>query len=619
MFDIREELKKLPAKPGVYLMYDATDEVIYVGKAKHLRNRVRSYFRSSPGGAKVAAMVEHIARFEYIIVDSEVESLVLESNLIKAHRPKYNILLRDDKQYPYIKLTDEPYPRLIKTRLLEQDGGKYFGPFPNALAVNICLGRWHALYRLRTCRRNLDVPSEPCLNYHIDRCDAPCARKIGQEEYARRLEEPVAFLSGHSAAVLATMEEEMHRRAENMEYEQAAEWREAIEMARLLAEEQKITRPQGDSADYIAFARAEGLFLAVVFFRREGKMIGKTSFALEDEDEPSDVLMAECIRQHYLGVAHPPRELVLEIEPAEGDLLREALLVAGKTPIRITVPTRGEKRNTIMMVKKNAMDALEKHRARILQRTRVDEEALGEMARIMGTGVYPYRIESFDISHIQGADAVGAMVVFREGHPERNDYRRFKIRDAKPNDDAGCMREILLRRYKRLVEGEKGFSVVPDVLLMDGGKAQVHVAESVLEDLGLDIPVMGMVKDHTHTTCGLLYRDVFYPFEEAGALFRFVSTVQNEVHRFAISYHRSLRGKTLIKSQLDGIRGIGPKRKKLLMETFGSLDKIRAASVEDLAALPGMTREAAVSLHESMATYEVSHNPHEICGKLDTK
>ena len=603
-FDIKEELKKLPAKPGVYIMKDKADNIIYVGKAKSLKNRVRSYFQSGNKNMKVEAMVKNVDHFEYIIVDSEVESLILESNLIKTHAPKYNILLRDDKSYPYIKITNEDYPRIIKTRELKNDGGRYYGPFPNAYAVNIAVEKWEDMYRLRRRNKNIDKISEPCLNYYIHKCDAPCARLISVEDYAKKLVEPIDFLEGRNKKVIERLEAQMFAYAKEMEYEKAAEIKYAIDQMGFLKEEQKITKPLGDSADYIAYAKSNDIFLVEVFFKRDGKMIGKDNFVLNNISENEHQMMEEFIKQYYVNIANPPSELLVEIEPDNIDLLEKALKGKGTLSTKISVPKRGEKRNTIMMVKKNAMEELAKHKSRLLQRTKTNERALLNLAEIIGTGEYPSIIESFDISHIQGTDAVGAMVVFIEGNPNRNGYRRFKIKNKNTGDDLASMREVLTRRYKRLVEGSRGFNEAPDLIMMDGGQTQINVCKEVLDSLGLDIPVMGMVKDDFHKSRAILYEGEEYELKDYKDLYTFVSTLQNEVHRFAISYHKSLRGKTMVKSRLDGIKGIGPKRKKVLMEKYGSIEKIKNADVEELSSLPGMNTNAALSVKEELAKYD---------------
>ena len=603
-FDIKEELKKLPAKPGVYIMKDKADNIIYVGKAKSLKNRVRSYFQSGNKAMKVEAMVKNIDHFEYIIVDSEVESLILESNLIKTHAPKYNILLRDDKSYPYIKITNEDYPRIIKTRELKNDGGRYYGPFPNAYAVNIAVDKWEDMYKLRRRNKNIEKISEPCLNYYIHKCDAPCARFISVEDYAKKLVEPIDFLEGRNKKVIERLEDQMLAYAKEMEYEKAAEIKYAIEQMSFLKEEQKITKPLGDSADYIAYAKSNDIFLVEVFFKRDGKMIGKDNFVLNNISENEHQMMEEFIKQYYVNIANPPSELLVEIEPDNIDLLEKALKGKGTLSTKISVPKRGEKRNTIMMVKKNAMEELAKHKSRLLQRTKTNERALLNLAEIIGTGEYPSIIESFDISHIQGTDAVGAMVVFIEGNPNRNGYRRFKIKNKNTGDDLASMREVLTRRYKRLVEGSRGFNEAPDLIMMDGGQTQINVCKEVLESLELYIPVMGMVKDDFHKSRAILYEGEEYELKNYRDLYTFVSTLQNEVHRFAISYHKSLRGKTMIKSRLDGIKGIGPKRKKVLMEKYGSIEKIKNADVEELSSLPGMNTNAALSVKEELAKYD---------------
>lgn len=606
MFFIKEELKKLPAKPGVYIMKDENENVIYVGKAKNLKNRVRSYFNNSTKSAKVEALVKNIKSFEYIIVDNEVESLVLESNLIKSYAPKYNVLLRDDKQYPYIKLTNEPFPRLIKTRILKKDGGDYFGPFPNVTAVNNVLNFWEDEYKLRRTKRYINKIYKPCLNYYINRCDAPCAGYISKEEYDKKLVEPLDFLRGKKEAVFKRVEDKMYAFSEDMEYEKAGKMKILLDDLATLIKDQKITKPLGSSIDYVAYAKSEDIFLMEVFFKRDGKMIGRDHFVLANSVQDEHKMMEEFIKQYYLGIANPPSQIVLEVEPTNFESLKTAIKKAGVLNTELAIPKRGEKRDIIMLVKKNAMEDLAKHRARILQKTKTNVIALTNLAEIVGTGEYPERIESFDISHIQGTDAVGAMVVFRDGNHNRNDYRRFRIKSADTRNDLDCMREIITRRYKKLIYGDVGFSEAPDLILMDGGKTQVDVAKKVLDELDLDIPVIGMVKDNSHTTSKLFYEGEEIEIKNQRELFTFVSAVQNEVHRFAISYHKSLRGKTMIKSQLDGIRGIGPKRKKALMEHFGSIEKMKNSTVEELCEIPSMNKKAAEMLKEELTKYKIN-------------
>ena len=428
---------------------------------------------------------------------------------------------------------------------------------------------------------------------------------MSEEDYMKKLAQPIDFLKGKNELTVERVRNKMLTYAENMEYEKAAAMKSLIEDLNSLKEDQKITKPLGDSIDYVAYAKSEDIFLVEVFFKRDGKTIGRDSFVLSNDEEDEHEMMEEFIKQYYLGISNPPSELVLEVEPTNLESLQKAIRQKGILNTTIIVPKRGEKRDTIMMVKKNALEDLAKHRARILQKTKTNVIALTELAQIIGTGEYPERIESFDISHIQGTDAVGAMVVFSDGNHNRNDYRRFKIKEADTRNDLDCMREVLTRRYKRMLEGSKGFSKAPDLILMDGGKTQVGIATQVLSELGIDIPVMGMVKDDSHTTNKLLYNNEFYALKDSRELFTFISNVQNEVHRFAISYHKSLRGKTMIKSRLDGIKGIGPKRKEALMKEYGSIEKIKKASIDELAKVPGMTRKSAESVKEELKKYEI--------------
>lgn len=610
MFVIEEELKKLPAKPGVYLMHDEKDEIIYVGKAISLKNRVRQYFQSSRNkGVKIEQMVTHIRRFEYIVTDSELEALVLECNLIKEYRPKYNTMLVDDKTYPFIKVTvQEPFPRIMMVRRQAKDKAKYFGPFTSSQAVKDIIDMVRKLYRLRSCGRTLprDIGKErPCLYYHIKQCDAPCQGYISSDQYRESIDEVVKFLSGHYDGILKELEEKMLEASEQMEFEKAIEYRELISSVKKISEKQKITdagRP-GEDRDVLAVAREEGDAVVQVFFIRGGRLIGRDHFYLRtDPDETKAEILASFIKQFYAGTPYIPRELLLPYELAEADLLTEWMTKRRGHKVTFTVPKKGEKENLCELAQKNAAMVLAKDKERLIREAGRTTGAVRELEKIIGiAGIH--RMEAFDISNTNGFASVGSMVVYEDGKPKRSDYRKFRIKGVEGADDYASMREVLTRRFqhglKEKEEGKEfgGFTVFPDLILMDGGKGQVHIAEEVLDALHIQIPVCGMVKDDRHRTRGLYYRDEELPIRTDSEAFKLITRVQDEAHRFAIEFHRKLRAQGQVHSILDEIPGVGPKRRKDLMKHFQSLDAIRQADVEELKKLPTMNEKSAQDVY----------------------
>ena len=610
MFVIEEELKKLPAKPGVYLMHDEKDEIIYVGKAISLKNRVRQYFQSSRNkGVKIEQMVTHIRRFEYIVTDSELEALVLECNLIKEYRPKYNTMLVDDKTYPFIKVTvQEPFPRIMMVRRQAKDKAKYFGPFTSSQAVKDIIDMVRKLYRLRSCGRTLprDIGKErPCLYYHIKQCDAPCQGYISSDQYRESIDEVVKFLSGHYDGILKELEEKMLEASEQMEFEKAIVYRELISSVKKISEKQKITdagRP-GEDRDVLAVAREEGDAVVQVFFIRGGRLIGRDHFYLRtDPDETKAEILASFIKQFYAGTPYIPRELLLPYELAEADLLTEWMTKRRGHKVTFTVPKKGEKEKLCELAQKNAAMVLAKDKERLIREAGRTTGAVRELEQIIGiAGIH--RMEAFDISNTNGFASVGSMVVYEDGKPKRSDYRKFRIKGVEGADDYASMREVLTRRFqhglKEKEEGKEfgGFTVFPDLILMDGGKGQVHIAEEVLDALHIQIPVCGMVKDDRHRTRGLYYRDEELPIRTDSEAFKLITRVQDEAHRFAIEFHRKLRGQGQVHSILDEIPGVGPKRRKDLMKHFQSLDAIRQADVEELKKLPTMNEKSAQDVY----------------------
>ena len=608
MFDIQEELKKLPGKPGVYIMHDEKDEIIYVGKAVSLKNRVRQYFQSSRNlGIKKEQMVQQIARFEYIITDSEVEALVLECNLIKEHRPKYNTMLKDDKSYPFIEVTvDEEYPRVLFARKQKKDKGKYFGPYTSAGAVKDSLELIRKLYHVRTCSRNLprDIGKErPCLYYHIKQCQAPCQGYVSKEEYRAQIDGVLDFLNGDYKKLLKELEQKMLAASEELKFEEAADYRDLMQSIQKIGERQKITGSQGEDKDVIALAADEEDAVVQVFFIRDGKMIGRDHFYLRiAADASSSQVLLNFVKQFYAGTPFIPRELMLQEEIEEIDVLEEWLSKKRGQRVHIRVPKKGTKEKLVELAAKNAQMVLSQDREKLKREEGRTIGAMKEIADLLELKQVT-RGESYDISNISGFESVGSMVVYEKGKPKKSDYRKFKIKSVKGPDDYASMEEVLSRRFERGLkeqqeEAENGFSRFPDLILMDGGKGQVHIAEQVLEKLGIDIPVCGMVKDDNHRTRGLYFHDREIPISHSTEGFKLITRIQDEVHRFAIEYHRLLRSKGQIHSVLDDISGIGPARRKALMKQFKSLEAIREASVEELRQTPSMSEQAAKKVYE---------------------
>lgn len=608
-FDIQEELKKLPGKPGVYIMHDEKDNIIYVGKAISLKNRVRQYFQSSRNkGVKIEQMVTHIRRFEYIVTDSELEALVLECNLIKEHRPKYNTMLMDDKAYPFIKVTtNEPFPRVMLARKMLKDKARYFGPYTSAQAVRDTIDLLHKLYHIRSCNRSLpkDIGKErPCLNYHIKQCDAPCQGYISKEEYAKAVQEVIRFLNGNFDVILKELQEKMDAASEALEFEKAIEYRELLNSVKKVAQKQKITDSSGEDRDVLAVASEEEDAVVQVFFIRGGRLIGRDHFYLRiSKDEPHSEVLDSFIKQYYAGTPFIPGELMLPEELEDMHLLEEWLGTKRGGKVSIRVPKKGTKEKLVELAANNASLVLNKDKERLKREEGRTIGAVREIAKMLDLdGVS--RMEAYDISNTNGFESVGSMVVYERGKPKRNDYRKFKIKGIQGADDYGSMREVLTRRFTHgLREREEskelgGFTSFPDLILMDGGKGQVNVALEVLEELRLNIPVCGMVKDDFHRTRGLYYHNEEIAIDKSSEAFRLITRIQDEAHRFAIEYHRQLRSKGQVHSILDDIDGIGPARRKALMRHYLSLDAIKAATVEELSAVPSMNEKSAEAVYK---------------------
>ena len=607
-FVIEEELKKLPGKPGVYLMHDEKDEIIYVGKAVSLKNRVRQYFQSSRNkGAKIEQMVTHISRFEYIVTDSELEALVLECNLIKEHRPKYNTMLMDDKTYPFIRVSvGEAFPRITMARQMKKDKAKYFGPFTSVNAVKDSIELVRKLYKIRSCNRNLpkDIGKErPCLYYHIKQCDAPCQGYISKEEYGEAIGEVLRFLNGNHDKVLHDLEEKMMEASDNLEFEKAIEYRELMNSVKAISEKQKITYTSDEDRDVIALVKEKEDAIVQVFFIRNGKLIGRDHFYLKvaEGDEEKDILES-FIKQFYAGTPYIPAELMLQMEIDELKVIEEWLGQKRGHRVRIRVPKKGEKERLVELARKNAQMVLSKDKERIKREEGRTIGTVKEIEKLLGLKDI-VRMEAFDISNTNGFASVGSMVVYEKGKPKRNDYRKFKIKGVQGADDYASMEEVLTRRFthgleEQAEEKELGsFQTFPDLIMMDGGKGQVNVALDVLKKLNLDIPVCGMVKDDHHRTRGLYYNNIEIPIDKNSEAFRLITRVQDEAHRFAIEFHRKLRGQGQVHSILDDIPGIGPARRKSLMKHFATLEDIKAAEIEDLKKIPSMDEKAARNVY----------------------
>lgn len=597
MFDIQEQLKKLPAEPGVYLMKDQFNNIIYVGKAISLKNRVRQYFQSSKNhSSKVKSMVKNIKSFEYIITDSELEALILECNLIKQYRPKYNVLLRDDKTYPYIKVTtNEDYPRVLKVRRVLKDKAKYFGPYTNLTAVNDTLEIIRNTYPIRTCNIDIDKAIKnnmrPCLNMHIKKCVGPCTGNISKEEYNEMVEDIIMFLSGKEETLIEILKEKMNKCAMEFNFEEAAIYRDKIRSLEEMMQKQKIDATASDlNQDVIAMARAHDEACVQVFFVRNGKIVGREHFILVGVMDSSRAsILGSFVKQFYMEQEYIPRELIIEDEIEDSFILEEWLSTKKGQKVTIRVPQKGEKKNLVDMVRKNAMEYLEKFSDMNKLKYEKSLGALEQLKDLLGLEEMPKRIESFDISNIQGVDSIGSMVVFTNGKKDKKEYRRYKIKTVIGPNDYDSMAEIVERRLK--------YGDLPDLILLDGGKGQVSSVQKVLDKYDVEIPLWGMYKDDKHRTKGLISQEKEIELDKTTNLYRFVASIQEEVHNFAINYHRSLRNKSLTKSVLDDIQGIGEKRKKALLAHFKDIDAIKKASVEELASVEGMNTASAESVY----------------------
>lgn len=614
-FQIEEELKKLPALPGVYIMRDKKDEIIYVGKAISLKNRVRQYFQSSRNKtAKIEQMVSRIARFEYIITDSELEALVLECNLIKEHRPRYNTMLKDDKSYPYIKVTVyEDFPRVLFSRDMKKDKNKYFGPYTSAGAVKDTIELIHKLYQIRTCNRNLpkDIGKErPCLYYHIKQCEAPCMGYQSKEEYAVCVSRALEFLGGKYEPVISMLEEKMKAASGELDFEKAMEFRDLLISVKSVAQKQKITSSSMEDRDIIAMAKDEKDAVVQVFFVREGRLIGRDHYHVTIATAEDDAqILTSFIKQFYAGTPFVPRELWVQTELEEEAVIGEWLSAKRGQRVRLVVPKKGQKERLVELAERNAGLVLSQDKEKLKREGLRTIGAVNEVGGFLGlTGIR--RIEAFDISNISGFESVGSMIVYEDGKPRRNDYRKFKIKWVKGANDYASMREVLMRRFthglmEEAVLKEKGvdktfgsFTRFPDLLMMDGGRGQVNIALDVLRELKLSIPVCGMVKDDNHRTRGLYYNNVEIPMDRRGEGFKLITRIQDEAHRFAIEYHRSLRSKNQVRSILDDIPDVGPSRRKALMRHFQDIEAIKAADLEGLMNTPGMNRRSAKSVYD---------------------
>ena len=610
MFDIQEELKKLPAKPGVYIMHDEKDAIIYVGKAISLKNRVRQYFQSSRNkGPKIEQMVTRIRRFEYIVTDSELEALVLECNLIKEHRPKYNTMLKDDKTYPYIKVTvGEEFPRILFSRTMKKDKSRYFGPYTSAGAVKDTIELMNKLFRLRVCNRNLprDIGLErPCLNYHIKQCDAPCQGYISREAYREQVDQALEFLNGNYKPILQMLEKQMMEASEALDFERAIELRDLLNSVKQVAQKQKITASDGEDKDVIAVSTDRKEAVVQVFFVRNGRLIGREHFYLQvaPHDNRSTIINS-FLKQFYSGTPFIPKEIMLQEEIEDREVLEQWLSTKRNGKVYIRVPQRGTKEKLVELAEKNARMVLIQDSEKIKREESRTIGALKEIGNWLGLE-HLMRVEAFDISNISGFESVGSMIVYEKGKPKQSDYRKFKIKTVKGPDDYASMEEVLRRRFTHgMAEQQEGkeaygkFSRFPDLIMMDGGKGQVNVALRVLDELGLVIPVCGMVKDDHHRTRGLYYQNEEIPIDTRSEGFHLITRIQDEAHRFAIEYHRSLRGKQQVHSVLDDIEGIGETRRKALMRKFKSLEAIRDASLEELEQTESMNRAAAEKVYD---------------------
>lgn len=615
LFNIEEELKKLPGKPGVYIMHDKNDEIIYVGKAISLKNRVRQYFQSSRNlTPKIQQMVARIVRFEYIITDSELEALVLECNLIKEHRPKYNTMLKDDKSYPYIKVTvHEAFPRVLFAREQKKDKAKYYGPYTSAKAVKDTIDLLQKIYRIRTCNRNLpkDIGKErPCLYYHIKQCDAPCAGYINESQYREEINQALEFLNGNYATVMKELEQKMSEASINLEFEDAAKYRDLLNSVKHIAVKQKINSTSMEDKDILGIAKAGDEAVVQVFFIRDGKLIGRDHFYLTGVNgETNSTILTSFVKQFYAGTPYIPREIHTKDPLEEEQVIAEWLTVKRGQKVTLVNPKKGTKSQLIDLAEKNASLVLQQDAEKIKLEEKRTIGAVQNLADMLSIGSIN-RIESYDISNTQGFENVGSMVVYEKGKPKRGDYRKFRIKWVKGADDYASMYEVLTRRFTHGMQEEESlkeknmdlelgsFTKYPDLILMDGGKGQVNIALKVMDELKLNIPVCGMVKDDNHRTRGVYYNNQEIPIDKSSEVFKLVTRIQDETHRFAIEYHRNLRGKAQVKSILDDIEGIGETRRKALMKHFGSIEAIKEASEEELATVNTMNKRSAKQVYD---------------------
>lgn len=606
-FNIEEELKKLPGKPGVYIMHDKSDEIIYVGKAVSLKNRVRQYFQSSRNlSVKIQKMVSHIDRFEYIITDSELEALVLECNLIKEHRPKYNTMLKDDKAYPYIKVTvGEEFPRILFARQMKKDKSRYFGPYTSAGAVKDTIELLRKIYKIRTCNKVLpkDIGAgRPCLNYHIHQCLAPCQGYVDAENYRKNVNQALDFLNGNYSGVIRMLTGKMQEAAEKMDFEEAAEYRDLLASVKQVAQKQKITNSDMENEDVIACAQSDEDAVIQVFFIRDGKMLGREHFHMNVAvAETREQIVSGFIKHYYAGTPFIPARIMLQDELEDRELLEQWLAERRGHSVHILKPKKGQKEKMVELAYSNAKLVLDQDMDKIRREKEHTEGAVAEIEKLIGlSGIH--RMEAFDISNISGVQSVGSMVVFEDGRPKRSDYRKFKIKYVTGPDDYASMEEVLTRRFRHGMQeqlsGEStSFSVYPDLIMMDGGRGQVNVALRVLSNLGLSIPVCGMVKDDFHRTRGLYYENQEIDIDTHGEGFHLITRIQDEAHRFAIEYHRSLRSKGQVRSVLDDIEGIGPARRKALMRHFKDIERIGTAEIAELMQVEGITENVATNIY----------------------
>lgn len=610
--DLQTKLENLPTNPGVYLMKNDQGEIIYVGKAVNLRNRVRSYFRElKPEQAKTKALVKHIADLEYILADNELEALVLECNLIKKYKPKYNISLKDDKTYPYLKITNEDYPQVLVTRKVLRDGARYFGPYPSVNELRNSLELIRKIFPFRSCRQKVFTNDRPCLNAHIQMCYAPCIGRISKEEYNAMIDQIALFFEGKQDGLVKRLRQEMEQAAENLQFEQAARLRDQLQGIEQIMTQQKAVLGSDGDEDVIAMARGLNQCCVQIFFIRNGKIVGRENYFLRGTDDSSrGEVITSFMKQFYLNCQFIPRNILLETELEEQDILEQWLTEKKESRVYLKVPKRGQAKELVELVGRNALEALTKQELEDSYQQQRTTGALEQLQQILGLPQLPQRMECYDISNTQGTESVASMVVFADGKPKKDQYRRFKIKTVEGANDYASLREVLLRRFRRGLEEqadentEGKFHILPDMIMMDGGRGQVNIALQVLQELGLDIPVCGMVKDNHHRTRGLYYQNEEISIDTQSEPFLLITRMQDEAHRFAITYHRSLRGKRNLTSILDDIPGVGEKRKKNLLKHFGSFTKIREASVEQLAEADGISKAVAEEIYTYLRTHQ---------------